>query len=69
MANIGKCIRIALAYKGWKQGDLAKKLRVQPAAISNLATNRTSPNIDTVQNLAAAFDMKLSEFIALGEDA
>lgn len=64
--NVGKSLKIALAQKGMKQNALAAQLGVTTVWISRLA-NSEKAGTTTVEKLAAAFDMKISEFVALGE--
>jgi len=65
--NVGKSLKVALAKAGLSQRELAAKLGCGPVWISRLA-NRPSADIRTIEQLAAAFDMKVSEFLALGEE-
>jgi len=65
--NLRKSIKQALLNKGMSQKDLAIKLDMRETSMSQLAA-QTSCTGATLQKLAAAFDMKVSEFVALGED-
>lgn len=65
--NIGNSIKVALVKKGMKQTELAVKMGCKPLWISRLA-NSASASGPTIEQLATAFDMKVSEFVALGED-
>ena len=65
--NIGKSTRIAMAMRGMRSKDLAKVLGVTQSSMSVLLARETSTG-GQIKNLAAAFDMKVSEFVALGED-
>lgn len=65
--NIGKSIKIALAMRDMKQNQLAEKLDKTPRWINQLA-NSGSASTATIEMLAGAFDMKASEFVALGEE-
>jgi transcriptional regulator with XRE-family HTH domain len=65
--NVGKSLKVALAKAGLSQRQLAAKLGCGPGWVSRLA-NRASADIRTIEQLAAAFDMKVGEFILLGED-
>ena len=65
--NIGRSIRIACAHCDMNQGDLAATCGISRVTISHLVTGKTQCNQKTLETLAAAFDMKVSEFIALGE--
>jgi hypothetical protein len=64
--NIKKSVKIALINADKRQGWLANKVGMTDPALSTmLSTNR--PHSSAIDKLAAAFDMKVSEFIALGE--
>lgn len=65
--NVGKSIKVALAKKGQNQTQLASQMNCTQVWINRLANSRTAA-MPTVESLAAAFDMKVSEFLALGED-
>lgn len=65
--NIGKSIKVALAQKGMSQAELAKRMGITHTWVSALA-NKPKASTPTVEALAAQFDMKVSEFVALGED-
>lgn len=65
--NVGKSIRVALAKKGMSQKQLAEQLGMRQTSLSQLAA-QTSCTGATLEKLAGAFDMKASEFVALGED-
>lgn len=65
--NLRKSVMIALAHREMKQKDLADQIGMSQGSMSQLM-NQTSCTGATLQKLAAAFDMKVSEFIKLGED-
>lgn len=65
--NVGKSIKHALVKKGMNQTQLAAKLKCGRVWLSRLANSR-SASMATVESLASAFDMKVSDFLALGED-
>lgn len=65
--NVGISIKVALAKRGMSQTQLAEQLRCTKVWINRLA-NSKSASMDTVQRLADAFGLPVSEFIALGED-
>lgn len=65
--NIGKSIKVALVKKEMSQQDLAEKLKVSKPYVSQLA-GKAHAGMGTVVLLADAFDMKVSEFLGLGED-
>ncbi len=64
--NIGKSIQIALIDKGWQKKDLASKLGVTRSTVSNLVSSSTCTG-KALDNLCDVFEMKASDFIALGE--
>lgn len=65
--NIKRSARIALAKKDMTQAELAKIVGVTPATLS-LIINRDEIPTGRLEQIANAFDMKVSEFLALGED-
>lgn len=65
--NVGKSIKIALIKQGMEQRDLAEKMKVSKPYISQLA-GKEQIGMGTVVLLAEAFSMKVSDFLALGED-
>ena len=64
--NIGRSIKIALLNAERDQKWLAGKLGVNPSTISQMA-GKLFCNGPRLAELAAAFEMTVSEFIALGE--
>lgn len=64
--NIGKSLKFALLKNDKNQSELAQQLGLRDQQISRLA-NAKSANGKTIEMLANAFDMSVSEFIALGE--
>lgn len=65
--NPSKSMRIALAMKEWNQAQLAERAGISQPAVSSLA-NRAVWNTDSLQKIANAFGMKVSEFVALAEE-
>lgn len=65
--NIGKSLKVALAKKGMRQNELAEQMKVSRQWIGKLA-NSEKAGMGSVELLANAFGMTVSEFIALGED-
>ena len=65
--NIGKSIKVALAKKGMKSKDLAKALGVTGPTVSTMTTRPTASG-QMLQRLSDAFDMPVSDFVALGEE-
>lgn len=66
--NIPLSIRYALIKKSRKQKDLASSLNVTPAYVSAVTSGVKRPSFDFVIKCAMFFNMKVSEFIALGEE-
>lgn len=65
--NVGKSIKHALVKKGMNQTQLAAQMHRTRVWVNQLANSR-SASMATVESLAAAFDMKVSDFLALGEE-
>ena len=65
--NIGKSIKLALVHKGMRGKDLAERLGVTQTTVS-LMQSRPTASGQMLINLACAFDMKVSDFVKLGED-
>ena len=65
--NIGKSIKIACVKKDIAQHKLAKTVGVSTVTMSTLANNKSGCKQKTLEALAEAFEMSVSEFIALGE--
>jgi transcriptional regulator with XRE-family HTH domain len=66
--NIGRSIKVACAQKGIKQIELAEILGLTPITVSRMANNKGDAlKKETLESLAGAFNMPVSEFIALGE--
>lgn len=65
--NAAKSMRVALAQRNMTQTNLAAKIGLTQAAISGLA-NRTNWNCESLVRVANGLNLKVSEFVALGED-
>lgn len=65
--DISKSIRKALAENGAKQKDLGDYIKVDRKSVSRYATGLSTPTTKSLSLIAEFFDMKVSEFIALGE--
>ena len=58
------CIKQLRAKRGMTQGDIARATGFERSYISNLEGGRIKyPRVNTVDKIAAAFGMKLSELI------
>lgn len=65
--NFRRSLKLALAQRDMTQKALAEQLGMRETSMSQLAA-QTSCTGATLQKIAEAFDMKVSEFVALGED-
>jgi Predicted transcriptional regulator len=65
--NIGKSLKIALLKNDMTQPDLASKVGIHQANISKVSCGKNITT-ETLERIATAFDMKVSDFIKLGED-
>ena len=66
--NIPKSLRVAMAYKGINQSELAKKASLSTTTISFIINGKSSVNADRLERICNALGYKTSEFIALGEE-
>ena len=64
--QIGRSIRAALKTKDRSQKWLSLTIESPANVVSKWSIHGTT-NLDTIFRIAAAFDMKVSDFIALGE--
>jgi transcriptional regulator with XRE-family HTH domain len=68
--DLKKAIRIGMAKKGFdKTEDLSDGGEMSASAINSWIRGDRSPNLKNLEKLAAAFGMKVSDFLKLGEDA
>lgn len=65
--NLRKSIKVALAQRSMEQKSLAKQLGMSQSSMSQLAAQQSCTGA-TLKKLADAFAMKVSEFVALGEE-
>ena len=65
--NANRSLRVALAKRDMNQTQLAQLAGLTQPSISGLAS-RQNWNCESLQKIADAFGMKVSEFVALGED-
>ncbi len=65
--NIGTTIRGYRLQKGMSQGDIEKKTGLLRCYLSRVENGHTVPSLETLQKIAKALDLQLSEFFA--EDA
>ena len=64
--NVGKSIKMALVKAGKKQTWLAEQLGISSRQVSKLASKESASG-ETIEKMANVFDMKASDFLALGE--
>ena len=65
--NACKSMKIAMVKREWNQGKMAEMSGLSPTAISRLANNQNW-SCESLKRIATALDMKVSEFVQLGED-
>lgn len=65
--HIGKSIRVAMAMRGLRRSQVAEGLKVTGPTVSTMLSRATCSG-QTLQALSDLFQMKVSEFVALGED-
>ncbi len=66
--NISLSLKYALVKTGTKAKDLANGINVTNVYISAVANGRKTAGIDFIVKCSFFFGMKVSEFIALGEE-
>lgn len=66
--NLAKSIKRALINANMTQRTLAKSLKTTPAHMSRLANGKAHMNTLVLGHVASLFGMKVSDFVALGED-
>ena len=62
--NIGTTIRVYRLQKGMSQGDIEKKTGLLRCYLSRVENGHTVPSLETLQKIARAMDLQLSEFFA-----
>lgn len=65
--DVGKSIKIALVQRRMTQVQLAEKVNRSTVWINKLAAGKSADG-KTISMLADALGMKVSEFVALGEE-
>ena len=60
---VGQNIRKFREQKNFTQEDLAEKLGVTRQAVSNWETEKTQPDLDTLQKIAQIFEISVEELI------
>jgi transcriptional regulator with XRE-family HTH domain len=54
--NIGHYIRYLRETNGWTQGELAEKIGISLARISDYETGRSKPDVPTIKKLGVALN-------------
>ena len=62
--NIGTTIRGYRLQRGMSQGDIEKKTGLLRCYLSRVENGHTIPSLETLQKIARALDLQLSEFFA-----
>src|ERR1700743_3384221 len=62
--NIGTTIRGYRLQKGMSQGDIEKRTGLLRCYLSRVENGHTVPPLETLQKIARALDLQLSEFFA-----
>jgi len=65
--DIGKSIRIAMALDNLKAKEVCEHAKISQEHLCQLRSNKRNPSMNKLRDLAFTFQMKVSEFIALGE--
>ena len=62
--NIGTTIRDFRLQKGMSQGDIEKRTGLLRCYLSRVENGHTVPSLETLQKIASALDLQLSQFFA-----
>ena len=62
--NIGSTIREYRLQKNMSQGDIEKRTGLLRCYLSRVENGHTVPSLDTLQKIARALDLQLSQFFA-----
>lgn len=65
--NVGKSVRVAMAKRDIKAKQLCELMGCSRQYVGQLM-NGEQAGVGTINKLAEIFGMKVSEFVALGED-
>ncbi len=63
-SNIGGTIRDFRLQRGMSQGDIEKRTGLLRCYLSRVENGHTVPSLETLQKIAGALDLQLSEFFA-----
>lgn len=66
--NLPKSIRVGMAMRGMDQGDLALATGIHRSNISKMINGKMTITDERLGEIAAALNMKVSNFVRLGED-
>ena len=61
--KLGESLRKLRLKRNFSQGDLAKKLEVDRAYISNIENGRMNPTLSTLEKIANALGISSSELL------
>ena len=61
--KLGENLRKLRLKKNFSQGDLAKKLEVDRAYISNIENGRMNPTLSTLEKIAQALKVSIKELV------
>ncbi len=62
--NIGTTIRDFRLQRGMSQGDIEKRTGLLRCYLSRVENGHTVPSLETLQKIAGALDLQLSQFFA-----
>ena len=62
--NIGEVIRSYRSQRGLSQGDIERRTGLLRCYLSRVENGHTVPSLDTLQKIARALDLQLSQFFA-----
>lgn len=66
--NLQKSIRVGMAMRSMGQGELSTATGIHRSNISKMANGKMIITHERLETIAVALGMKVSEFVALGED-
>ncbi len=66
--NIAKSVRVATAMRGITQKQMAALANINEVNLSKMINGKHGVSSEQLSRMAEAVDMKVSEFVALGEE-
>ncbi len=66
--NIGRSIGVGIALRNIKSKDIASNLGVTQVTVSNWRQSKRDPSVENIEKMAELFGVKVSTFIAWGEE-